>query len=236
MLLKDLYFPLVLLPSTAVLSVARAPGCIDLMELTVTIHADMSDPCLHSDPGSRLWLISNALDTTTEQPDRTSNQKTAALAVTDSPSHPYNTNDDDEELPEDRFHRKDASSSYILQQREEGLSKAKSKRAAAADSDKVILNEDEDDDKDKRSENDVLRYSVSFSQYYVLSHINRLSYCVCLHIYILVHIYRSDPVVLESESDVVELSKPYKRIKDELITKVFISDIYIYIQYNLILL
>ena len=136
MLLKDLYFPLALLPSTAVSSVARAPGCIDLMELMVTIQADMSDPFVHPDPGSRLWLISNALDTSTELPDRTSNQKTITAPTFDIPSHPHHSpNDDDEELPEDRFHRKDASSSYILQQREEGLSKAKSKRDASAVSD-----------------------------------------------------------------------------------------------------
>ena len=133
----------------------------------------MSDPCLHSDPGSRLWLISNALDTTADLPDRASNQKTAAApAATDSPSHPYNTNnDDDEELPEDRFHRKDASSSYILQQREEGLSKSKSKGAAAAHSDKVILNEDEDDENnDKLSENDILRYSISLNTMFYRTH------------------------------------------------------------------
>ena len=135
------------------------------MELMVTIQADMSDPFVHPDPGSRLWLISNALDTSTELPDRTSNQKTITAPTFDIPSHPHHSpNDDDEELPEDRFHRKDASSSYILQQREEGLSKAKSKRDAAAVSDKVILNDDEDDENnDKLSENDILRYSISLN-------------------------------------------------------------------------
>ena len=56
------------------------------------------------------------------------------------------------------------------------------------------------------------------------------------YIYIHIHIYSAEPVVLESESEAIELSQPYKKIKDDLITKVFISDIYIYIQYNLILL
>lgn len=43
-------------------------------------------------------------------------------------SESYTPNDDDVELPEDKFHRKDAASSYIIQQREQGI---KDKQASA---------------------------------------------------------------------------------------------------------
>ena len=145
--------PVAIDPTEATCLLERLPGFTSCFILRIILKIDSILPNIQADPGSRQWLMTQALSA--EDDNQTSNdiyrrakQNHLSPAANDAttPQHgeypedkfhiqlpddvdkytglklPENSqNIDDFEFPEDRFHRQDAASSYIIQQREQAL-------------------------------------------------------------------------------------------------------------------
>lgn len=145
-----LYLGVTVRPSRCYHHVVKITGAISLHRLVVILSLDLRPYGAKVDPGSKAWLVVQALRSEDDGgSDDKSAQKDALLVDDDSDDEADRDNqhgdstlsqqrypgsgildlgqvDDDTELPEDRFHRKDAASSYILSQREQSrLDKAK---------------------------------------------------------------------------------------------------------------
>jgi hypothetical protein len=124
----------------------RREGFVSLIDLTVNMPLDRSAWGSTADPGSKHWLLSRALTGDTESDAynpyaassgsseaKLDSDGTAKPVVNDDPFHlkapaPYERVEpsvtaapDEGDLPEDRFHKKDASSQYYVNLREQGV-------------------------------------------------------------------------------------------------------------------
>lgn len=136
------YFPCAIIPSSCSWTLQTPPGAIKKRLLEIHFPIDRSEWDVAPDAGSKPWLIAQAMDTddgTTSDANiyrnLVSRQQQAAQEAQedvfhvrlskDPPRQPKPKNvstfedSDDEELPEDRFHKNDAMSSYLLQQRKD---------------------------------------------------------------------------------------------------------------------
>jgi hypothetical protein len=136
------YFPCAIIPSSCSWSLRAPPGAIKKRLLEILFPIDRSDWDVAPDAGSKPWLIAQAIDTDDGSTSDASiyrslvnRQQQANEGVAEDVFHvrlskdppkqskpkPSSTyeDSDDEELPEDRFHKKDAMSSYLLQQRKD---------------------------------------------------------------------------------------------------------------------
>ena len=130
-----LYLPAAVLPSTCSCKVTQRENNISSVDLFVKIRLDKSDFDKEPDVGSKAWLISQALRS---EDGRNSNSTSSeAKATTDyeypedkfhikmpDDVNPYTglkeeVNDD--VLPEERFHMKDAHSTFLINQREQSI-------------------------------------------------------------------------------------------------------------------
>lgn len=124
--LLDIFSPYAVTPTTAKCSFSKVDGYVNVFRLVVTATLDLEDDS-RPDPGSRLGLIADAFNdpNTTDSPDPLN-----PLSPSESPDAtscvPQET-DTKDVLPEDLFHRKDASSSFLIDQRDQSQSKPKSK-------------------------------------------------------------------------------------------------------------
>lgn len=115
----------------------RVPGYTQVVELLIILPIDTTPWGNHPDPGSKPWLIAEALKD--ENSESTSNKSSTKITTNQqSDEYPedkfhiklpdnvdkytgvkYETSPD--EFPEDRFHRQDAISQYIIEQRERDI-------------------------------------------------------------------------------------------------------------------
>jgi len=127
-------------------SLKKREGFVSLIDLAVEMPLDRSEWGSVTDPGSKQWLLSRALtsdaESETYNPYAVSSasgeakgegDSQAKQVVNDDPFHlrvpvpvaPVEANvavaADDGDLPEDRFHKKDASSQYYVNLREQGV-------------------------------------------------------------------------------------------------------------------
>ena len=125
-----------MLPPSASFKLERVEGAIKNAVLTFHLPIDRTPWNENADAGSRTWLVAQAMDDTGNGVSNTysymANESTRLRQdAGDDNFHVRNYDEadrskrlsaldsDDEELPEDKFHRKDAMSSYILQQRKD---------------------------------------------------------------------------------------------------------------------
>lgn len=104
-----------------------------MLELVVTLPVDNAEWSAGADVGSKPWLIAEALREDNQKhevlspDDRTSNTDEFAEDKFHIPLPPDVDQytgvkiDADDELPEDRFHKLDAHSSYLINQREQAI-------------------------------------------------------------------------------------------------------------------
>ncbi|OQR90262.1 hypothetical protein ACHHYP_05679 [Achlya hypogyna] len=117
-------------PVEAAASEARFAEANQALTITLPVDRTWHDQQLSPDPGSAPWLLSQALDdgeaAPTKEPSLEDKFQLGA--------HAQQRVQDDDELPEDRFHRKDMLSMHILEQRKadraEKAQKAAEERAA----------------------------------------------------------------------------------------------------------
>lgn len=130
------------MPPTATVHLARPEGAIKMAHLKISFPIDRSPWEDAADAGSKPWLVAQAMndsggDASAEGSAALYRSMANATIKEDSDTvgdafHVRNRNyeaggsklssaldSDDEELPEDMFHKKDAMSSYLLQQRKE---------------------------------------------------------------------------------------------------------------------
>jgi len=162
----SLYFPCAVDPNGITCSLKRREGFAGLIDMTVILPVDNKDWKDSIDPGSKPWLLSNALANDGDSTDYNPYSCTKDVTPIDGQNAgqladgtyaedrfhvrlPSNVdqytghveqNQDDGELPEERFHKQDATSQYHIQQREQGVkdkwdkhSKEKEEREANPD-------------------------------------------------------------------------------------------------------
>ena len=116
------YLPCFIDPSHSSSSVSLAPGYVSkyLFQLKLAIDLDTIDS--KPDPGSKQWLITQALsgDEEKETTNELVTEQSPSL-VTSATMKQMTPGEDDDELPEDRFHRADASSTFMINQREQAV-------------------------------------------------------------------------------------------------------------------
>jgi hypothetical protein len=141
----NFYFPCAmavssLSPQSPVKSVLhRLAGYTQVVELIVIVPIDLNSWNSFADPGSKPWLIAEALNSEDDRPSASSSAQLKSSATVDKGEYPEDKfhiklPDDvdkytgvklpsghDDEFPEDRFHRQDAISQYIIDQREKDI-------------------------------------------------------------------------------------------------------------------
>lgn len=137
----SIYFPCAIVPPTSTIRLERPAGAIKVAVLKIKLPIDRCPWEDAADAGSKTWLLAQAMDDSAAAIDSNAElykhmaQDSAKAKENDSSTdnfHVKNRNydsngtkrvstvdSDDEELPEDLFHKKDAMSSYLLQQRKE---------------------------------------------------------------------------------------------------------------------
>jgi len=139
------YLPCAADASGTVCSLKKREGFVSLIDLTVEMPLDRRDWGAAADPGSKQWLLSRAL--TSDGESETYNPYAASSAAIEAtgegggqakqvvnddpfylrapvPAAPVQASvaaADDDDLPEVRFHKKDASSQYYVSLREQGV-------------------------------------------------------------------------------------------------------------------
>ena len=113
----DLFLPYPVLPE-------RSSATFDVTghELIITMPVNREWATGSADPGSNQWLLMQALDSGEESQKTMTTESVVDrfhLKTNDPSAHPTDPVDDDEELPEDKFHQKDMVSQHILIQRRE---------------------------------------------------------------------------------------------------------------------
>ena len=131
--------------STQTFSVLRpVEGYARLVQLRIAMAIDKDDWCNAPDPGSKAWLIAEALGGGITR-DESVKQKVVDENIDENtlPEDKFHIqlpdnvdkytglplNEDNDELPEDKFHKADASSNYIIEQRENDIKKKWEKHA-----------------------------------------------------------------------------------------------------------
>lgn len=130
-----MYFPCAIVPPTTTVRLHRPEGAIKMAEVRITLPVDRTPWEEAADAGSKTWLMAQAMDDSNDGNTALYRSMVNSAVVKDNehsadhfhvrnrnydPNGPHATEDsDDEELPEDVFHKKDAMSSYLLQQRKE---------------------------------------------------------------------------------------------------------------------
>jgi hypothetical protein len=115
----------------------RLPGYTQIVELVVIIPIDLNPWNALADPGSKPWLVAEALRGEDESPSSTQQQQTKVSSTEEEyPEDKFHLNlpdnvdkytgvkyppEQNDEFPEDRFHRQDAISQYIIDQREKDI-------------------------------------------------------------------------------------------------------------------
>jgi len=133
MKLLDVFYPCAILPSTTRCTLEEVKGYVNVYRLSVIAVIEQLDSKL-PDPGSRLGLIAEAfsMDISTGTDSTTvSHQKVNHVKM---PKGPYGV-DNSDELPEDLFHSKDASSSFLISQREQAQTKTRYPHTSIAKND-----------------------------------------------------------------------------------------------------
>lgn len=132
-----MYFPCAVSPPECSCQLERPAGAVKTATLKVHFPIDRNPWEAFADPGSKPWLMSQAMNGDSEDLESGSVALYRNLAhasvraleenstqdnkdiTTKANKSGHSIESEDEELPEDKFHRKDAMSSYILQQRKD---------------------------------------------------------------------------------------------------------------------
>jgi hypothetical protein len=114
-----IHLPCTLLPNTVRSILTRPPGSVRKVTLLIIVSVDTRNISEFGvDPGSKQWLVARALDTAEDgpahasndgadnNPYREENEKGATGTSGHSDANKQQGKDDDEELPEDKFHVK----------------------------------------------------------------------------------------------------------------------------------
>lgn len=114
----------------------RLPGYTQVVELVVIIPVDLTPWGTLPDPGSKPWLVAEALKGDDSNTSASSKVNSTIAEKEEYPEEKFHIRlpdnvdkytgvkyaaDHSDEFPEDRFHRQDAVSQYILEQREKDI-------------------------------------------------------------------------------------------------------------------
>ena len=119
-------FPFGVLPQTATCAVTQLQDREFSQIVSVNVDVEHFDPSKNSpDPGSKQWLLAQALTGGENYSADPTDSQTQALRNRLVEERRDTTKGIDssegDELPEDAFHRKDASSMFLIEQREQSL-------------------------------------------------------------------------------------------------------------------
>jgi len=144
MKLLDVFYPCAILPSTARCTLEEVKGYVNVYRLSVIAVIEQLDSKL-PDPGSRLGLIAEAFSmdvstgtdstTTTVSHQKVNHVKMPKGPILSSKEETTYGVDNSDELPEDLFHIKDASSSFLINQREQAQTKTRSPHTSTTKND-----------------------------------------------------------------------------------------------------
>jgi len=146
-----LYFPCCVLPDTTTCVLTPPPGAVRTVTLRICVDVDHRpwESC-GADAGSKAWRVTQALcgeslysssytDISEREREKERERERENIVEDDvfhvrpkgetADSYRSLVEEEEEELPEDRFHKKDASSNYILSQREKEVNEKREKHA-----------------------------------------------------------------------------------------------------------
>jgi hypothetical protein len=149
--LTKIYFPCAVFVPGIKYEVHRVEGYTQRFVLEVSIPVDRTSVTLGPDPGSKQWLVAQALadddgrlrrsNIYEHHIDSSTSTTTASATQEEYPEDKFHIRlpddvdqytgikkEQEEEFPEDRFHRQDASSSFLINQREQAIKEKALKR------------------------------------------------------------------------------------------------------------
>jgi hypothetical protein len=137
----SVYFPCAIIPQDSKCILSKPPGSVKLVSLKIYLFIDRTPWSGICDAGSKPWLVAQAMNVDSADLDSGSSALYRSLVSQSQTQTDDNDvdvfhvrkpgdipkkrlteidlEDDDEVLAEDKFHKKDAMSQYILQQRKE---------------------------------------------------------------------------------------------------------------------
>lgn len=128
----DIFYPCAVIPTTANCTLSEVVGYLNVYRLSVVVSKDSDTSQSRPDPGSRLGLIADAFAVDSTSTNNSKHTIISPQSTKVQGSVPKNSViiDDGEALPEDLFHSKDATSSFILNQRDQAYTEKRSDQAS----------------------------------------------------------------------------------------------------------